>query len=482
MSILVSSRIGRGRLGNMTDYLVRSKGLLPRIEHAICDLGNDPHTFNRAARRLLDKTTRKNDGQSLVISFTEDEFPSAGDHGREVAEAAYEMVRRGAPDVPLLVVAQRDGKGGRWHAHVIVLNHDMATGQANRGLWKHDQWRALNDAYNREQGLEVCGREAELSRTARLAVARGVELQADADLVALAPTDVPKNDVDRYLGAAVLEVIADGNLDRVPDDGEAVSIPLADHPGHALSVRAKGTGLSYAIVDDSGAPVMCAAGARGGKPRRIASTGTKLDKALALGRADATYTRDGLLALLALMDDEQHEQEMEDERERTREAAEDESRARREADRAAEYAADPGTIAAADGRRVDTDRGVGTDTGTGVDTDGRDTTERDGTADDDRRRLAGGDAPGGRGTSGGAHGGAEGVATAEAGGREITSGRGRRSGAEDRLPAPVDRDAEHDAIHAMLVDDAVGDTAARLAAAASSRTARRRTHTQQKGL
>lgn len=472
MSILVSSRIGRGRLGHMTDYLVRSKGLLPRIEHAICDLGNDPHTFNRAARRLLDKTTRKNDGQSLVISFTEDEFPSAGDHGREVAEAAYEMVRRGAPDVPLLVVAQRDGKGGRWHAHVIVLNHDMATGQANRGLWKHDQWRALNDAYNREQGLEVCGREAELSRTARLAVARGVELQADADLVALAPTDVPKNDVDRYLGAAVLEVIADGNLDRVPDDGEAVSIPLADHPGHALSVRAKGTGLSYAIVDDSGAPVMCAAGARGGKPRRIASTGTKLDKALALGRADATYTRDGLHALLALMDDEQHEQEMDDERERTREAAEDEGRARREAEYASGVEA-----GAADGRRVDADRGVGTDTGTEADTDDFDLEALDaepaGTDDERVPAVRGQRRPGDdRGREGGA-------------GREDEGAPGRRAARgpdAGRATSPsVDRDAERDAIEAMLVDDAVGDVTDRLAAAASSRT-RTRTHSRQKGL
>lgn len=469
MSILVSSRIGRGRLGNMTDYLVRSKGLLPRIEHAICDLGNDPHTFNRAARRLLDKTTRKNDGQSIVISFTEEEFPSAGDHGREVAEAAYEMVRRGAPDVPLLVVAQRDGKGGRWHAHVIVLNHDMATGHANRGLWKHDQWRALNDAYNREQGLEVCGREAELSRTARLAVARGAELQTDADLVALAPTDVPKNDVDRYLGAAVLEVVADGNLDRVPDDGEAVSIPLADHPGHALSVRAKGTGLSYAIVDDSGAPVMCATGARGGKPRRIASTGTQLDKALALGRADATYTRDGLLALLALMDDEQHEQEMDDERERTREAAEDEGRARREA----EYASGVEAGAVANGRDA-ADQGA--ETAEAVDTDDFDLDYFD-----TEPEPVTGDTASGPGRSG--HGDTHDPTAARSDGSGGSGEAGvhgadaRRARGEPATHGSVD---ERDAIHAMLVDDAIGDAAARLAAAASSRPARRRTRTHQK--
>jgi len=293
---------------------------IPRVEAMIADLGGDAEGYAREMRRLLDATARTNDGQSIVISFTEDEFPSAGEHGQEVAETAYEVVRRGAPDAPLLVVAQRDGAGGRWHAHVIVGNHDMATGKANRGAWKHDQWRLINDAYNRESGLAVCGQEAALSRVERVAKARGIELQADADLVALTPTEVPKNDVDRYLGSLVMDALLDGHLDRLPDDGGAVTVPIPAHDGYSLSVRAKGTGLSYAVVDDDGAPVMCAAGARGGKPRRIASTGTKLDSALAKGRGDATYTRPGMTELLAALEEEKEREQQREEEARTAES------------------------------------------------------------------------------------------------------------------------------------------------------------------
>lgn len=325
MSILVSSQIDRGDLGRMTTYLERAKPgqVFARVEHCINDLGDSPESFNQQARRLLDPTSRKVDGQSLVISFTETEFPTAGEHGQDVAELAYELARRGAPDAPLLVVSQRDGVGKHWHAHVLVLNHDMQTGKASRGHWHHSQWRDENDNFNRENGLEVCGQEAQVPRVARLAAARGIELQADADLVALSPSAVPRTDAEQFIGSHVIEAVLDGRLDAVPEPGDSLVVPLPTHPGYGLSVRAKGTGLSYAITDAAGEPVLGAAGGRGGKPRLLASTGTKLDKALAKGQADHTFNREGLLALLASLEEEM---ELEDDGITPREAGAPEGR------------------------------------------------------------------------------------------------------------------------------------------------------------
>lgn len=339
-SVVVTDKIYAGGITAYTDYLEREKAgqTVERVGAFRVDIGTSPPGFAVEVERMLSGTRRKVWGEDVVISFSADRFdPADPTLGPQVLDAAEEVFRRAAPNSPLCLVAQRDN--GRWHVHGIVPNLDLETGLARRGTWAHWQWRAIHDEVIQEQGFDpVQQGSAELSRVERLAARAGRALPSDEALLKTPPDEVPKNDLDGFLAAHVVEAVADGRLTELPAPGEPVEVALDG--GHFLSVRrSQAGGLSFAVTDSDGAPVLCAPGKRGGKPARIARTDTALEKAHGRAGTEEIFTPAGLSAVIELSGEEEVNEHHTEARESSRKVGALEARAWAEVERAADLSA-----------------------------------------------------------------------------------------------------------------------------------------------
>lgn len=131
-----------------------------RISNMYCDLG----VGGRALREMKAKAewiinenpTREVQGQAYIQSFAADEFnvndpvdlAVVTDLGRQLAKKMH-------PNSDCLVVTHTDGEGGCAHNHILVLNHDNATGKALTEYRRPVEVERANDQVMRENDCRV---------------------------------------------------------------------------------------------------------------------------------------------------------------------------------------------------------------------------------------------------------------------------------------------------------------------------------------
>ncbi|RDH12014.1 hypothetical protein [Tsukamurella pulmonis] len=459
MSAVVTSLIRRVTMAAYLAYLTTDKAEQHGVRVAgwRSDFGGIAET-RAGIEALLSGTARVNAGVSVVVSYALDELEPTQANVQRALDAAYDMMRSGAPNQPIVLVAQLDGAGGKLHVHGIVVNHDMTTGKAGRGDRTHWQWRATNDAWNAahaHEGFQVMqAGTARESTAVRIARSKGLDAP-DMDALGVTPlAEMQRSEATAWVAAQLDELIADGSLDALPSLGVPTSLVVPLDVSLSLSVRVKAPGkagvptLTVAVVDDRGDVVLGAPG-RGGKRAPLSRTQGQLDKSLTAGADDRRYTYDAVIARITGGLPVGFGTEMEEE---------DEQREQREQRRGGGGpSAGAGDTRAAAGVDGDDGRGAGdgdggsgglprsagrsdgtytTDGTTGADAPAVDVRRADGgdaRADGGGARSAGADAAGSDTGSGGGGGGAPGAA----GGAEPVhggAGPGHGSAAD---PAPL---------------------------------------------
>lgn len=137
-----------------------------------CDVPGGPGAFVARARALTQNTKREVQCLHYRQSFADTEFdPKNPSDVQRVNDMGYKLAKRMHPHADCLVVTHTDGRGGKAHNHVLVINHDNRTGKALSDFRSfHDRpemggqhgVQSANDELMREHGLSVAT-TAELS-------------------------------------------------------------------------------------------------------------------------------------------------------------------------------------------------------------------------------------------------------------------------------------------------------------------------------
>lgn len=131
-----------------------------RIAGMYCDLGAGPEALNamraKAAWITQQNPTRKVEGQAYIQSFAPDEFHVDNELDQEiVTELGRQLAKKMHPNSDCLVVTHTDGEGGAIHNHILVLNHDNATGKALTKYRRPVEVERANDEVMRENDCRV---------------------------------------------------------------------------------------------------------------------------------------------------------------------------------------------------------------------------------------------------------------------------------------------------------------------------------------
>lgn len=284
MSVLVGSHVGKGGGIGWARYCLRldlgEEARREAVPVVISDLGDDHYEIGMNAELLIEGATRKNLGESLVLSFPAYEMDkgSAVDQQR-VADLAYELTKRTAPTVPVVVAVHTDSEGGMLHAHILAVNHDLETGRSNQARMDIKHLRRINDALMREEGLEVCnqndkskGRTWQEVMQDRKDTERATDelLEANPDAVPKTPRltiedviEKPTRQTSRaFFRQEIDEAVVDAATKSVPEGSPDVSLEtLRDALSERgiemriLPDRGHGETITFGAVDDDGMPV-----------------------------------------------------------------------------------------------------------------------------------------------------------------------------------------------------------------------------------
>lgn len=321
MSVLVGSHVGRGGGVGWARYCLRldlgEEARREAVPVVISDLGDDHYSIGMNAEMLLEGTTRKNLGESLVLSFPAHEMDkdSAVDQ-RRVADLAYEMTKRAAPNVPVVVAVHTDSEGGMLHAHILAVNHDLSTGKSNQRRMDIKHLRRINDTLMREEGLEVCNQnDKSKSRTwqevmqDRKDAAKATEelLEANPDAtpeVTMLTIDDVKEKPTRQTSRAFFrqeidEAVVDAAAREVPGDKPSASLETLQETLSERGISMKilpdnghGQTATFGAVDDDGAPITVTRASKSKKtPEKTSPVAAKGSQLGAAYTADALQER-----------------------------------------------------------------------------------------------------------------------------------------------------------------------------------------------
>ncbi|MDN6401266.1 MAG: relaxase/mobilization nuclease domain-containing protein [Brachybacterium sp.] len=96
-----------------------------------CDVPGGPGAFSARARALTQNTKRDIEALHYRQSFSDEEFdPKNPEDVQRVNDLGYLLATKMHPDSDCLVVTHTDGRGGKAHNHILVINHNSRTGKA----------------------------------------------------------------------------------------------------------------------------------------------------------------------------------------------------------------------------------------------------------------------------------------------------------------------------------------------------------------
>ncbi|WP_145941607.1 relaxase/mobilization nuclease domain-containing protein [Corynebacterium glyciniphilum] len=321
MSVLVGSHVGKGGAIGWGRYCLRldlsEVARRKAVPVVISDLGDDPYEIGMNAELLIEGTTRKNVGESLVLSFPAHEMNiDDPEHQRWVAEMAYELAKRAAPNAPVVVAVHTDSEGGKLHAHILVVNHDLSTGLSNQARMDIKHLRRINDRLMREEGLEVCNQnDKSKGRTwqevmqdrkdAEKATAELLEANPDAtpETSRLTIDDVkekPTRKTSReFFRQEIDEAVVDAAAREVPGDKPSASLETLKETLSERNISMKilpdnghGETVTFGAVDDDGMPVTVSRKSKSKtKPTKTSPVAAKDNQLGAAYTADALRER-----------------------------------------------------------------------------------------------------------------------------------------------------------------------------------------------
>ncbi|MCT1655708.1 relaxase/mobilization nuclease domain-containing protein [Micrococcus sp. M4NT] len=132
-----------------------------------CDVPGGPGTFARRAQALTQNTKRDVEALHYRQSFSDEEFdPKSPEDVQRVNDLGYQLAKKMHPHADALVVTHTDGRGGKAHNHVLVINHNNRTGKAlsdyrtfhDRKAGNQRGVQSANDELMRDHGLSVVKR------------------------------------------------------------------------------------------------------------------------------------------------------------------------------------------------------------------------------------------------------------------------------------------------------------------------------------
>lgn len=132
-----------------------------------CDVPGPPGAFAARARALTQNTRREVEVLHYRQSFSDEEFdPQNPEDVQRVNDLGYLLAKKMHPNSDSLVVTHIDGRGGKAHNHILVINHDNSTGKAlSQYRTFHDRKagdqrgvQSVNDELMIEHGLSVVKR------------------------------------------------------------------------------------------------------------------------------------------------------------------------------------------------------------------------------------------------------------------------------------------------------------------------------------
>ncbi|WP_218668420.1 relaxase/mobilization nuclease domain-containing protein [Luteococcus japonicus] len=129
-----------------------------------CDVPGGPGAFSARARALTQNMKRDVEALHYRQSFSDEEFdPKNPEDVQRVNDLGYMLAKKMHPRSDCLVVTHTDGRGGKAHNHVLVINHDNETEKAlsdyrtfhDRKAGNQRGVQSANDELMREHGLSV---------------------------------------------------------------------------------------------------------------------------------------------------------------------------------------------------------------------------------------------------------------------------------------------------------------------------------------
>lgn len=292
MSTLVGSHLRRPGVPGWVHYCGRldldDEARKKAVPVTISDMG-EPWDVAANIETLMKGTTRTNGGESLVMSFPAHEMDvNNPEHQLRVGQLAYEHAKRAAPNSPAIVFVHTDSKGGKLHAHVLVVNHDLETGRSNQSKMDIKRLRRVNDGLMREEGLEICSeRDLAVSRSwAEIIAERETELDGADELVnanpaAKADVSTDKLTVDDALTREttrqyIAQEINDELTDLAKESSNVTPESLAEslYDNRQISMRilpdnGYGHTITYGAVGEDGKTVRNSTVSKSGKQRNI---------------------------------------------------------------------------------------------------------------------------------------------------------------------------------------------------------------------
>jgi len=178
-----------------------------------CDVPGGPGAFSAHARALTQNTKRDIEALHYRQSFSDEEFdPKNPEDVQRVNDLGYMLAKRMHPRADCLVVTHTDGRGGKAHNHVLVINHDNETG---KGL---SDYRTFHDRKaGNQRGVQSANDE--LMRDHGLSVVKTLE-HAPKDWE-LRREDFAEGSLDREMGDRMSTALADP---RAVDKAGVVSV------------------------------------------------------------------------------------------------------------------------------------------------------------------------------------------------------------------------------------------------------------------
>lgn len=194
-----------------------------------CDVPGGPGAFAARARALTQNTKREVQCLHYRQSFADTEFdPNNLEDVQRVNDLGYRLAKKMHPHADCLVVTHTDGRGGKAHNHVLLINHNNRTGKALSDYRSfHDRpemggqhgVQSANDDLMREYGLTVATTPEHSPKDWELRREDFAEGSLDREMGDR--MDAALDDPRAVNKEALLAVIADQNR-QVGVDGERV--------------------------------------------------------------------------------------------------------------------------------------------------------------------------------------------------------------------------------------------------------------------